>query len=39
MRRIPDLMFKWDNTFDRADRIERLISQLRGEREQPSDEP
>ncbi len=38
LRRIPDLVFKWDDTFDRADRIERLISQLHGGKEQPSDE-
>jgi len=38
LRRIPDLVFKWDDTFDRADRIERLISRLHGEKEQPSDE-
>ena len=37
LRRIPDLVFKWDDTFDRADRIERLLSKLH-EKEQPLDE-
>ncbi len=39
LRRIPDLVFKWDDTFDRADRIERLLAKLHGSgKEQPPDE-
>lgn len=39
MKRVPDLEFHWDDLVDRADRVEKLLDEIRGEADPRPEEP
>ncbi len=38
MKQLPELRFVWDDTMERADRIEQLLEQIRNPQSPPSEE-
>ncbi len=39
MRKIPEFRFFWDDTLERADRIEQLLNQIHSSQSPPEEEP